>query len=184
MSYNIYVKQGNLLNEKEATFIVNASNTTLTLGSGVSMAFKRHCGYELQKEMTSSLKSIGEPLIQGDVVVTSSCNATNFIYALHVAIMNYNKGAKLNNKLPTLNTVEEALKNIENYLIWYWNKKEVPMKLVLPLMGCGVGGLDKNDVIQIYQTFFTKTVDFECDVCIYGYNSLDYGVIKSYFNSV
>jgi len=43
MPYSIVIKQGNLLSE-EADFIVNASNTKLILGSGVSMAFKRHCG--------------------------------------------------------------------------------------------------------------------------------------------
>ena len=51
MSYQISIKQGNLLDEENATFIVNASNTRLILGSGVSMAFKRHCGIELQKVM-------------------------------------------------------------------------------------------------------------------------------------
>lgn len=37
MSYSLFVKQGNLLSEEQATFIVNASNTKLILGSGVSM---------------------------------------------------------------------------------------------------------------------------------------------------
>ena len=39
----IRLKYGNLVKEK-ATFIVNASNTQLILGSGVSKAFRQHCG--------------------------------------------------------------------------------------------------------------------------------------------
>lgn len=34
MSYQISIKQGDLLKEDNATFIVNASNTRLILGSG------------------------------------------------------------------------------------------------------------------------------------------------------
>ncbi len=51
MAYHLNIKQGNLLEEKDATFIVNASNTRLLLGSGVSMgelfenAVKTSMGY-------------------------------------------------------------------------------------------------------------------------------------------
>lgn len=173
MSYSIIVKQGNLLNE-EADFIVNASNTKLILGSGVSMAFKRHCGIELQNEMNSILSSIDSGLVQGNVVATSSGRANNFKYSLHAAIMNYNQGVKYNEKNPTIQTIEKALQNIENYLLWYAKNKSNTMKLVLPLMGCGVGGLDKADVIELYKSFFTRQVDINCEVVIYGYSIEDY----------
>lgn len=93
MSYSIIVKQGNLLNE-EADFIVNTSNTKLILGSGVSMAFKRHCGIELQNEMNCVLNSIDGGLKKGDVVSTSSNRANNFKYSLHVAVIDYNQRAR------------------------------------------------------------------------------------------
>lgn len=179
MSYTLSVKQGNLLNEEEATFIVNASNTKLILGSGVSMAFKRHCGNELQQEMSNNLKNIEGILNQGDVVSTSSGKATNFIYALHVAIMDYNSGVKYDKKLPTLHIIQVALQNIENYLKWYWNEKKKTIKLVLPLMGCGVGGLSKVDVINLYSDFFNRNIEAKCDVIIYGYDDSDYELIKS-----
>jgi len=178
MSYSIAIKQGNLLNE-EADFIVNASNTKLILGSGVSMAFKRHCGIELQNEMNNSvLNSIDGSLIQGDVVATSSGRANNFKYSLHVVIMNYNQGVKNNEKKPTINIIEKALQNIENYLLWYAKKKSDTMKLVLPLMGCGVGGLDKIDVIYLYKNFFHRNIDINCEVVIYGYSFEDYNQIR------
>ena len=176
MPYSIVVKQGNLLNE-EADFIVNASNTKLILGSGVSMAFKRHCGIELQNEMNSVLKSIDGGLIQGDVVATSSARANNFKYSLHVAVMNYNQGVKYNKKNPTMDIIKKALQNIENYLLWYAKNKSNSMKLVLPLMGCGVGGLDKTDVIKVYKYFLMREVDINCEVVIYGYSTEDYNQI-------
>ena len=151
------------------------SNTKLILGSGVSMAFKRHCGIELQNEMNSVLNSIDGELVQGDVVATtSSAKATNFKYSLHVAVMNYNKGVKHTEKNPTIESIEKALQNIENYLLWYAKNKLSSMKIVLPLMGCGVGGLKKVDVIELYRRFFSKEIAINCEVVIYGYSKENY----------
>ena len=182
MGYKCVVQQGNLLSEEDATFIVNASNTKLLLGSGVSMAFTRHCGRRLQEEMLQSLTSIGESLEQGDVVATSSGDALNFKYALHAAIMNYNIDTRGTDKVPTLDVIQRSLMNIEEYLEWYANKNiNEPMKLVLPLMGCGVGGLDKGDVIELYHEFFIREVSFNCKVVIYGYTQEDYVLLHSPF---
>ena len=178
MAYQITVKQGNLLAEKGAAFIVNASNTRLLLGSGVSMAFKRHCGHALQNEMDKALEQTGGEFTQGDVVATSGGNAANFSYALHAAVMNYNKGIKADQKFPTIEVIETALQNIENYLLWYAKHKSKEMKLVLPLLGCGVGGLKKGEVISLYKRFFSREVPFECEVVVYGYTDEDYRMVK------
>ena len=184
MSYLVIIKQGNLLKEPNATFIVNASNTRLLLGSGVSMAFKRHCGNELQQEMRAKLESLGYVLHKGDVVATSSGKATNFKYTLHAAIMDYNPGKRGDEKLPTLTDIFKVLNNIESYLRWYVEEKNnQKVKLVLPLMGCGVGGLDKHEVIKLYKSFFQREVDFECEVVIYGYTQEDMQLIQSIFSS-
>ena len=178
MPYKITIKQGNLLNEK-ADFIVNASNTRLILGSGVSMAFKRHCGVQLQRELDAILNSIDGELAQGEVVASSSANVTNFKYALHATVMNYNKGVKQGEKLPTLNTIEKSLQKIQNYLLWYAKNHSNKMKIALPLMGCGVGGLDKVDVIQLYKDFFSQPIEIECEVVVYGYSEEDFKLISS-----
>lgn len=179
MSYTIKIKCGNLLEEKGATFIVNASNTRMILGSGVSMAFKRHCGIELQALMYQELERKNEPLEQGDVLCTTTANATNFEYALHVAVMNYNKNVPTKEQKPTLLTIEKSLHNIEEYLKYYAIEHSVAIKLVLPLMGCGVGGLDKNGVIKSYFDFFSRQVDFDCEVVIYGFSIDDFVLIKA-----
>ena len=45
-------------------------------------------------------------------------------------------------------------------------------------MGCGVGGLDKASVIKLYRNFFTRQVDINCVVVIYGYSIEDYQQIS------
>jgi len=178
MSYECVVKQGNLLEEDNATFIVNASNTKLLLGSGVSMAFKRQCGIELQQEMTTQLEKSDCLLQKGDVVITSSANAKNFKYALHAVTMNYNQGVRGRDKSPTLEDIKKALINIESYLKAYSEEPSCEhIKLVLPLMGCGVGGLDQVDIIELYKNFFLRDISFECEVVIYGYNIKDFKLI-------
>ncbi len=157
MAYKCIIKKGNLLNEEKSTFIINASNTRLILGSGVSMAFKRHCGIQLQTEMYNKLNNLNTVLKKGDVVATSSGIANNFIYTLHVAVMDYNKGVKNKEKLPTINNINSSLKNIELYLKWYFQEKDNEnIKLTLPLMGCGAGELDELDVLQLYKSFFQE----------------------------
>ena len=172
MSYSVSIKIGNVV-EEEADFIVNASNTKLLLGSGVSMAFKRHCGVALQKEMTQILNDMGGKLSQGSVILTSSATATNFKYALHAAVISYNKE---DSKNPTLSTIKLCLKNIEQILIS--KNPSHKIKLALPLMGCGVGGLDKKDIIKLYKAFFAKDIAIDVDVVIYGYSQDDFYLLN------
>jgi O-acetyl-ADP-ribose deacetylase len=147
--YTIEEVTGNLV-ELEADFIVNASNTKLILGSGVSMAFKRHCGVSLQREMDDirqQSNNANNSIQQGDVVATSSCGATNFKYALHAAVMNYQNGLNQQDRKPSLDIIWNILLNIEPYLNWYSKKfSNKNIILVIPYIGCGVGGLDKKDV--------------------------------------
>ena len=72
MSYRCTVKPGNLLKEENATFIVNASNTKLQLGSGVSSAFRKVCGVVMQMEMLDKYKSLEQELKKGDIIATSA----------------------------------------------------------------------------------------------------------------
>jgi O-acetyl-ADP-ribose deacetylase (regulator of RNase III) len=171
MPYSCIVKQGNLLDEEDATFIVNASNTTMMLGSGVSDAFRKKCGAILQHEMIEKLRSLGHALQKGDVIATSPGKATHFKYALHAAIMDYNQGVRYIDKMPTVKDICRSLENIALYLQWYADTHPGELvKLVLPLMGTGVGGLDAREVLECYRDYFQKEVPFECQVIVYTHS--------------
>jgi len=176
MSYLCTVKEGDLMTEEGATFIVNASNTRLLLGSGVSSSFREHCGRELQDEMLEKLQKRGGALRQGDVIMTSPGRAANFDHALHAAIMNY--GPASGSAAPTLGVIERSLEQIEEHLRQHSMKSGQTMKLVLPLMGCGVGALDKREVAGLYRRFFEREVGFDCEVVVYGHSRGDYDLIR------
>ncbi len=179
MGYKITIKQGNLLNESEATFIVNASNTRMILGSGVSMAFKRKYGLALQNEMSEKLNTLNKELEPGEIIKTSAINSSQFLNVLHVAIINYNKKSQIKQKNPTLHTIEKSLIEIEKHVSEFVKKeKSRRVKLVMPLMGCGVDGLNKRELITVYRDFFKRDQSFDCEVVIYGYTIEDYQIIE------
>ena len=172
ISYKLFAKQGDLLTAK-ADFAVNPSNTAMLLGSGVSMAFKRSCGVILEKYMQDALKNRGV-INQGDVIKTAS-NYKNFPYVLHAAVMNYTEKNKP--KVPTIQTIKEILQNLQQILLL---EQEDNLTLALPLIGCGIGGLEKSEVVLEYKNFFLcqKNADKKCDVMVYGYNQSDFELIE------
>lgn len=106
ISYEIKIKFGDLLGA-QTDYLINPSNTAMLLGSGVSMAFKRHCGEALEEYMQEQLKI--REIRQGDVVKTAS-NHANFPFVLHAAIMNYADRSKP--KKPSLDTITRILNNL------------------------------------------------------------------------
>ncbi|NOR56926.1 MAG: Appr-1-p processing protein [Sulfurimonas sp.] len=168
---NIKIKFGNLVKER-ATFIVNASNTELTLGSGVSQAFSEHCGgASYQEELYDIKKRVGD-LEQGDIVISSSGTATNFKYALHVAVMNYSDSSE--SPYPTYMQIQKALNAMTNIVQDKIIHEDIKNpSLVIPLLGCGVGGLKKEKVFLLIKSVFQK-VDFDLEVIVYLHDKRDY----------
>jgi O-acetyl-ADP-ribose deacetylase len=177
----IEVKFGNLIKEN-ATFIVNASNTELALGSGVSMAFRKHCSYNYDyQEMLNVLRSDNKPIHQGDVIISNSGSASNFKYALHVAVMNYTDNTK--DKKPTYEHIETAIGNIKELVIDISKRDSIDIpKLVIPLLGCGVGGLDKAKVFKII-CHGLHNIGIELNLIIYINDPKDYDWIMEYVGS-
>ncbi|MCX6076704.1 MAG: macro domain-containing protein [Campylobacterales bacterium] len=165
------IKDGNLI-EENATFIVNASNTELTLGSGVSHAFSEYCGgTEYQKELYELKKKFGV-IEQGDVLLSSSGSAINFKYALHVAVMNYSDSSKP--PYPSYVQIQRALNSILNIVEErVKDEKILNPKLVIPLLGCGVGGLQKEKVFLLIKSVFQKA-KIDLDVIIYFHDKQDF----------
>ncbi len=161
---------GNLV-EKEADFIVNASNTELNLGSGVSKAFYEHCGgegyqLELDNLKAKHLKEKG-PIEQGEVIISDAGSAKNFTYALHAAVMNYSDASRPG--APTYETVAAALDRILEIVEEKIITEEVHSPIVvLPLLGCGVGGLEKERVFEMIRDRFQSAfLDMKVYICFH-----------------
>ena len=169
------VKQGDLVQEK-ATFIVNASNTELSLGSGVSRAFYEHCGgYEYQQELYA-LKHKAGTLKQGDLILSGPGTATNFLYALHVAVMNYSDSSQ--SPMPSYEHISIALQKMIEILKEKIEAEQIKdPKLVIPLLGCGVGGLEKKKVFLMIQESFLKA-DLDMEVVVFVHSQEDYRIFK------
>ena len=174
MGYSISVKQGDMFQEQNVTFMVNASNSRLLLGSGVSRAFRLNCGTSLQIQMFQA-RIQHKNLYQGDVVKTSCAEAKNCLYALHGVVLGGTNVVELQHIEKILYKVE---KEVQNYIK---NNPLEKVKVVLPLLGCGVGGLNVGDVVGLYKKFFSRRVTFECEVFVYGYKTKEYNLLLKSF---
>ncbi|MBB5020940.1 macro domain-containing protein [Desulfurispira natronophila] len=182
----VIVKQGNLLTEPDATFILNASNTVLSLGSGVSAAFREHCGGEEYQAYLNQVRRKHEaehgPVKQGEVIVSGPGQANNFLYAFHAAVMDYSRGRS---RPPQMTTLVDILNNINQHLSRFVPKlrSEDPqraIKLVLPLMGTGVGGLEARKVLDKYRTFLPEMASrYDMDIVVYGYHREDFLLVRA-----
>lgn len=175
MAYHLTIRQGNLLEDEGADVIVNPSNTLLSLGSGVSAAFAAACGPQLQTLMSAARMETGS-LSKGDVVATAGGACRRFDTVLHAAVMDYNPDAA--SAMPTRLDIEKILINIEAYLAAYAANHDRRVSLALPLMGTGVGGLDKRDVLTLYRAFFDRLQGFECSVRLYAHSGEDAGLMR------
>jgi O-acetyl-ADP-ribose deacetylase (regulator of RNase III) len=125
-------------------YVVNPSNTILQLGSGVSGVLRRMCP-SLQNEMNKYIEKHGF-LNPGDIAITVyPCD--EYKYTIHAAVMDYRKGAI--QTMPDYERIGKICKNIINAV----DKGLV----VTPLLGTGVGGLDKAKVLEIMKTYFQNS---------------------------
>lgn len=166
------IKYGNLIKEK-ATFIVNASNTQLILGSGVSKAFRQHCGGSSFQQELYKLKNDFASIHQGDVILSSSGCATNFTYALHAIVINYSDDSKM--PFPSYQHIKQILENITflTQQVILENQINKP-KLVIPLLGCGTGGLRQEKVYLLIKKHFEQSMIKNLEVIVYFFHIKDY----------
>lgn len=112
-----------------ADAVVNASNTSLKLGSGVSAALKRACGPGLQAEMSRHA-----PIEPGGLAVTGAHGLGTAPTILHVATASGGP-----------DVVDRAVKNILGYAA------RRPLRSVaIPGLGMGTGGLAADRAARIF----------------------------------
>ena len=152
------------IKDQRGDYIVNPSNTILELGSGVSGVLRMMCP-ELQDVMNEYLNRNGY-LNPGDIAVTPyPCK--EFKWAIHAAVMDYRKDAQVN---PDYERIKKICKNISEFL----DKKET--KVITPLLGTGVGGLDKKKVFDIMKKYFFP---IKADVILVVHKKSDFNLIQN-----
>ena len=154
------------ISKENGDFVVNPSNTILSLGSGVSGVLRMMCPL-LQSVMNEYIQKNGF-LNPGDIAITPyPCK--EFDYAIHAAVMDYKNNAKQIN--PDLKRIEKICKNIADFL------KEKEVKVITPLLGTGVGGLDKKEVYQIMKKYFEN---IEAEVILVVHKKQDFELLNNF----
>ena len=101
----IEVRQGSVT-DADVDVLVNASNTLLRLGSGVSAAIRAACGPAYQAFLDEELKRRGGGLAPGDVVITHAGTHRRARFVAHVAVMDYRDDASA--RFPDAERIERA----------------------------------------------------------------------------
>jgi O-acetyl-ADP-ribose deacetylase (regulator of RNase III) len=138
MAKTIEVRSGSLTEGSE-TVLVNASNTNVLLGSGVSGAIRRACGPGFQAELQEVLQRKKQgPMDPGDVLVTGAGSHPSAKWIIHVAVMDYRREVGPASA-PTLDTLRTGAERV-------WDAVEVlpdvgPHTVAMVALGAGTGGL-------------------------------------------
>jgi len=139
-----HVRQGSLT-EGDEDVLVNASNTRLRLGSGVSAAIRRACGPEYQEHLDAELSRRPSGLAQGDAIVTHAGSHPRARAVVHVAVMDYSDGFSARS-FPSLAVVARGARRT-------WELVEgldLPrVRVAMVALGAGTGGLGVADSTRV-----------------------------------
>ena len=139
----VRLRQGSLT-EGDEDVLVNASNTGLKLGSGVSAAIRRACGAEYQAYLDAELARRGE-LAQGDAIVTHAGAHPRAKAVIHVAVMDY-RGGFTARSFPSIDVVTCGARRT-------WELAEtldlLHVRIAMVALGAGTGGLGVADSTQV-----------------------------------
>lgn len=130
------------------------------------------CGGSFFQQKLYEIKEQVGKIEQGDVILTDSGLAPNFRYALHVAVMNYTDDTKPAS--PTYAQIKTALDKMLKIIEETASEEEIDKpKVVIPLLGCGTGGLKKEKVYLMIKSAFMRS-GLDLDVVIYLHDKMDY----------
>jgi O-acetyl-ADP-ribose deacetylase len=138
----ILVEHGSI-GDCDVDVLVNASNTALALGSGVSAAIRATCGPGFQQHLDEIVRARGGSVSPGDVVVTGAHGHPRARHVAHVAVMDYRDGSPEGMK-PTLQRVRQGCAHL-------WDAIEAlgSVSVGMVALGAGTGGLGLHDSVEV-----------------------------------
>jgi O-acetyl-ADP-ribose deacetylase (regulator of RNase III) len=144
MSVRIEVASGNLAEGNE-TVLVNASNTNVVLGSGVSAAIAEACGEDRYQDdiLHAMYKRFGGPMEPGQVLITDAGIHPRAKWVAHVAVMDYRRRGV--HPIPDASRIERGCKELWSALSTLPERVSVAM----PALGAGVGALGVRGPTEI-----------------------------------
>jgi O-acetyl-ADP-ribose deacetylase (regulator of RNase III) len=146
LSVAVEFVQGSLTDGRELV-LVNASNTNVLLGSGVSGAIRRACGPQFQAQISEALQArFAGPMPPGEVLLTTAGLHRTAKWVAHVAVMDYRKGMGPHS-FPTLDTVRAGCTRL-------WEVLETlpgaePLSVAMVAVGAGTGDLGVGESTRI-----------------------------------
>lgn len=168
----VEIKTGDIT-EEFCDAIVNASNTLLKLGSGVSGAIRNKAGESFQEEMYQIAER--KRLDNGDAVITGSHALRTCKYIIHAATV---EGSEETVRMAIQNSLEIC------------NDKQIK-SVAFPALATGVGGMSKSLFARIFIEEVKRFADNENDsltrITLVLWSSSDFeeigGVIKNYLSA-
>ncbi len=146
---SIAVVQGSLTDGEE-TVLVNASNTNVALGSGVSGAIRRACGGEayqqhIRQKMVDRFRG---PMTPGDVLMTDAGSHPSAKWVAHVAVMDYREGFT-GRSFPSLETIKKGCVHLWSAVEDVASSSEHGVTVAMVALGGGTGQLGVREPTQI-----------------------------------
>jgi len=171
----VAVVQGSLT-EGEELVLVNASNTNVQLGTGVSGAIRRACGKGYQAHIVDELNAtFGGPMSQGEVLVTDAGAHPHARWVAHVAVMDYRDGFT-GDSFPTLETIRLACVRLWSAIE---GMGERDLSVAMVALGAGTGNLGVRAPTEIACATLADHVAKHPDsaitrVVFYGFEATEY----------
>ena len=140
----IHVVQGSLTDGDE-TLLVDASNTNVALGSGVSGAIRRACGPGYQDHISRALEEAhGGPMKPGEVLITDAGTHPRARLIAHIAVMDYRRGFT-GSSFPTLDLIRTCWRNFFRAV----GTLSEPVTVAMVALGAGTGQLGARESTEI-----------------------------------
>lgn len=133
------------IGDADVDVLVNASNTQLRLGSGVSAAIAASCGAGFQARLTALLQERWPGGMEpGDVVITDAHSHAQASHVAHVAVMDYRERADARPR-PDAARIERGCAELWRQIAAL--PRQVSVGMVA--LGAGTGGMGLRDSVSI-----------------------------------